>query len=133
MYDKTFARKMTILLPFIGIILYLISDDVRNLMIRYLPVCYFYSLFHLYCPACGNTRSVTALLHGDILGSLRYNIVPPLLVLIGLLAYIELATYSFGTHRRLLPRRLSFYLILIALLVIYFIVRNLIPYLTPAY
>lgn len=131
MYQKSFAKRITILIPFILIILYYVSDDVRTLMTTYLPPCLIYSIYHVYCPACGNTRSVTALLHGDVLTSLRFNIVPILLVIFAFLSYIELATFGFGKPVRLLPRKLSFYLILIAVLLFYFIVRNFIPYLTP--
>ena len=31
--------------------------------------CIFYSAFGLYCPGCGGTRAVSALLHGQILTS----------------------------------------------------------------
>lgn len=130
MASKSLARRMTILIPFITIILYFISDDVRSLM-TFLPPCLIYSLFDTYCPACGNTRSVTALLHGDLLTSLRFNIIPFLIIIIFVLAYIELATYGFRRHIRLLPRKLSFYIVLIGLLILYFILRNFIPYLTP--
>lgn len=41
------------------------------------PACPFYSLTGLFCPGCGSQRALSALLHGDVLQSLRYN---PLLV-----------------------------------------------------
>ena len=28
--------------------------------------CWFYSRFHIYCPACGGTRALTALAHGQV-------------------------------------------------------------------
>ena len=130
MISRSFAKRLTLLIPFLMIILYCISNEVRSLM-YHLPPCTLYSLYHVYCPACGNTRSVTALLQGDLLTSLRFNIVPITLLLFTLLAYIELAAYGFGKSVRLLPRKLSFYLILIGFLVLYFIGRNFIPYLTP--
>lgn len=40
---------------------------------RLLPPCLFLKLTGIYCPGCGGTRSVQALLHGSILSSLRYN------------------------------------------------------------
>ena len=37
------------------------------------PPCMIYELTGLYCPACGGTRAVLALLRGDVLGSLYYH------------------------------------------------------------
>ena len=130
MSNRTISKIATILLPVAAIILYLIKDSILAL-VPFLPSCYFNSLFHLYCPSCGNTRSVTALLQGDLLKSLRFNIVPILMFLLLLLAYIEIAAYSFGKKIKVVPRKLSFYLVLIALLVFYWVIRNFIPYLTP--
>ena len=36
-------------------------------------VCLSVRLFRLYCPACGGTRALLALLKGDILASIGYN------------------------------------------------------------
>ena len=38
-----------------------------------IAVCWFYEELHLYCPGCGCTRALIAMLHGDLLASLRYN------------------------------------------------------------
>lgn len=35
--------------------------------------CIFEGLFHLYCPGCGGTRAVEALLNGDLLLSVCYH------------------------------------------------------------
>lgn len=126
----TLYKIITIILPVTGIFLFLIRDHLISVT-SYFPPCTFYSIYHLYCPSCGNTRSVIALLHGDILSSLRYNIVILISIILAVLGYIELASYSFGKHIKALPRKLSFYIGLITVLVLYWIIRNLIPYLTP--
>lgn len=126
----TLCRILTVIIPLSAIFLFLIRDYLIS-MTSYFPPCLFYSIYHLYCPSCGNTRSVIALLHGDILSSLRYSIVILLCVVLSILGYIELASYSFGKHIRVLPRKLGFYLGLIAALILYWIIRNFIPYLTP--
>ncbi|MDF2513460.1 MAG: hypothetical protein K0S04_3326 [Herbinix sp.] len=132
MSNKRFIPKLiSILLPITALIPIFFKENFLALVLPLLPSCYFYNLFHLYCPSCGNTRSVISLLHGEVLSSLRFNIVPILLTVLLLLSYIEFVTYSFGKQVRLLPRKLSFYLILIACLILYWIVRNFIPYLTP--
>ncbi|MDF2942678.1 MAG: hypothetical protein K0S01_1536 [Herbinix sp.] len=130
MKNKYGLKFITLLIPIIIIILFIEHKYIQSFL-PLLPTCIFFNTFDLYCPACGNTRSVTALLQGDILTSLRYNIIPLLLSLLLFLGYIELATYSFGKYKRILPRKLSFYLIGIALIVLYLIIRNFIPYLTP--
>jgi hypothetical protein len=38
-----------------------------------LPPCLFHWLTHLYCPGCGVTRALYALLHGDIALAFRMN------------------------------------------------------------
>jgi hypothetical protein len=123
-------RIITIALPMMGIIILLMKEHILAL-IPYIPACFLYSRLHLYCPACGNTRSVTALLHGDLMASLQYNITPILVLFLAAAAYLEFAFASFGKPIKLLPRKLWFYLVLIALLVVYYLSRNLSPTLAP--
>jgi len=130
MKNKSIPKLVTILIPILSLLFYVTRNYFLTLL-PFIPLCPFYSIFHLYCPACGNTRSVLALLRGDFLSSLRYNIIPILLIVLLTLAYIELVCYSFGKHKPILPRKLSFYLEGIALLCLYLVIRNFIPYLTP--
>lgn len=44
--------------------------------------CLFLKTFHLYCPGCGGTRSLKALINFDIISSFRYNACLPLAVII---------------------------------------------------
>ncbi len=123
-------KAATILLPIIALVLYFTRDFFIDL-ISHLPTCPFYAHLHLYCPACGNTRCVKALLRGDILTALRFNITPVIFGVFTLLGYLEMAFYSYGRRIYLLPRKLSYYIIVMILLVLYLIIRNFIPYLTP--
>ncbi len=123
-------RIITIALPLMGVLILLMKEHLLAL-IPYIPTCFLYSSLHLYCPACGNTRSVTALLQGDFMASLHYNITPVLILFLAAAAYLEFALASFGKPIKLLPRKLWFYLALISLLVVYYIARNLSPTLAP--
>ena len=127
--DKKFKlRIMFLILPPILLALALIFSDKIIVLAEYLPPCVFYEKLHIYCPACGNTRSVTALLHGDILGSLRYNVTVIFLCLLGLAFYIEniIALLTGGRKKiRLVPRSNIFVFAVIALFALYFVVRNL--------
>ena len=40
---------------------------------KWLPKCMFYHVTGLYCPGCGATRALSALLHGDLKSSLHNN------------------------------------------------------------
>ena len=38
-----------------------------------ISACWFYSEFHIYCPGCGCTRALIAMLPGNVITSLYYN------------------------------------------------------------
>jgi hypothetical protein len=58
---------------------------------KFFPSCFFHSLTGLYCPGCGSTRALHALLHGDLVAAIRFN---PLFVVAGFPAL----TYAIATH-----------------------------------
>lgn len=122
-------KAVTILLPLLLLVI-LIAKDFLFQLAGKLPLCPVYTHLHLYCPACGNTRCVKALLNGDLITAIRYNISPIVFGFFLLLAYLELATYSFGHHIKLLPRKLHYYIIVLLLLILYVGLRNFIPFMT---
>ncbi len=81
----------------------------------FLPPCTFYEATHLYCPGCGNTRALRALVHGDILLSLRCNIL--------LLPGIAMVFFLFMVPRLSRSRTLCRTVLVIVLL--FSILRNL--------
>lgn len=123
-------RIIAILIPILIFILFL-TQDFFVALVEKLPPCPVYTHLHMYCPGCGNTRSVKALLHGDLITAARYNISPIIFGYFILLAYIEFAFNSFGRHIKLLPRKLRYYMIVITLLILYVSVRNFVPNMTP--
>ena len=56
------------------------------------PTCYIYSHFGIYCPGCGNTRALHALVHGHIPEMFGYNLLFPFAVII--LAWYFLVGFS---------------------------------------
>lgn len=90
-------------LLFYHLALLLAADGVTTYLILLrragLPfVCRFSARTHLYCPGCGFTRALEALLRLDIPASLLAN--PMLLVLALTLAYYEVAFWLAAFRRR---------------------------------
>lgn len=96
----------------------------------YLPACLIYETTGWLCPACGNTRSVIALLNGNIIDSIGYNIMPVLLCVIGIVLYIELVTWCLGKHVAVFPRNNKFVVGLALIVCLYYVARNIFPVLT---
>ena len=79
----------------------------------------------LYCPTCGMTRAVRALLHLDMAGALRYN--PCVFFLLPCAVYYEAVGLVALIKRRGEPRgvsRLPLALLVVSLLV-FFLARNI--------
>jgi hypothetical protein len=100
-------------------------------LVKMMGDCPFYALLGKYCPGCGNTRSVTALAGGDILGSLRHNVSVIYFCLLGLAFYTECVCRLFGKELKIIPRHEWFIYSSLIFFGVYFIIRNFIPYLTP--
>ena len=85
----------------------------------------------LYCPGCGGTRSIRALLQGDLLLSLRCNPAVPLLILLGLLWYAEQLLAVFGRPKKIIPKSRRFWVPLLGMLLAFYLLRNGISTLAP--
>lgn len=123
------AKLTALIVPFI----LLSAVFFRSYLIaitEYFPKCWFHEVTGWLCPACGNTRSVKALLKGDLIMSFKYNIVPLLCCIIAAIFYIELLTICFGEHKAIFPRSCKFIIVLSLLLSLYFILRNFVPFLS---
>lgn len=63
----------------------------------FFPVCPLLKLTGLACPGCGMTRGFHALLHGDVLGALDYNLLlPAVLFFFGYLFVSLFLTFARG-------------------------------------
>lgn len=66
----------------VGLLLLYLFDPAQA---QFFPPCLFHKATGLYCPGCGSTRAAHALLHGDIIAALGYNLL--LVALLPLLAW----------------------------------------------
>ncbi len=96
-----------------------------GIVFSFFPSCLLHDVFHIYCPLCGGTRAVDAILHFHFPEALRFN---PLVVVFLLLAAIwyGIAWVRLFRGKTLLapiPKALS---VLLAVAFIgYWILRNL--------
>lgn len=116
---------LVIILPFISVALVISFRKELYYLGTLLPGCPSYTFLHIYCPGCGNTRSVQHLLSGDIIGSLKYNAIPLFGIILAVLAYVELLFGLLGRKLKIIPRRKSFWISVLIIFTTYFIVRNI--------
>lgn len=81
------------------------------------PRCPVFRLTHLYCPGCGATRALAALVHGGLVEAFHYNALLTVLLPF-LLAYFALAYWKATTQKRFewpqIPAPAPKYLLLLA-------------------
>lgn len=91
-----------------------------------LPVCPTKALLGIDCPGCGSLRMIYCLLHGDVIGAVRFNA-------LGFVAVLFLI-WAFGawTYGRVIDRRVVSWqhhrwaaVVALALVAAWFVVRNL--------
>lgn len=67
------------------------------------PECLLWKKYHIYCPGCGGTRAVIAMLHGDIVKSFLYHpFVPYVFILYILFTSSMIAHHLSLVHKRFL-------------------------------
>ena len=120
------TRRIVIIgnaLAILGLIAFLIAS---KLSIEAGLKCSMVENLHIYCPGCGGTRSVYALLHLDIISSIRYNIVVPFGIFVFLFYDIR-AIISVVKKEENLFEKQKFILVyvFIGILLINFVVRNI--------
>lgn len=129
---KKRAEKIAVFAILIVITAVLTFKDKLISIAKSLPECYIRRSTGLLCPACGNTRSVLALLKFDIAEALSYNIIPPIVLALCIAAYVQLIFSAFDIRVHILPRSSIFYILLSVVMSAYVLLRNFLPFLTVA-
>lgn len=118
-------RVLYVALPLLAVAVLCAAHPLFIWLSHHMPPCFFRRITGFYCPGCGNSRSVRALLNGQLWFSLRYNITPVLAVVIGTLGYAEWGFSLFSHPKKLLPRKPAVIIPLALLLLLYFVLRNI--------
>ena len=105
----------------VGLFLYN-NDPVKS---HLAPQCMFKTITGLSCPGCGFQRYVHALLHGDILCAIRYNLF--LALGIPFLLFVAVSENAKLSYPTLLVKKNAAYLYIL-LYFAWFVVRNVYDY-----
>ncbi len=107
---------------FAGVAVYLKNPEGEALF----PKCVFHSATGLHCPGCGTARALHHLLHGRFLLALNYNVLAVTLLPVLLLCVLaDLTTRTCGVRNPIPPLSLRIALAVVAVLLIFGILRNL--------
>lgn len=68
---RSYIKPMIILIAAACVLLLYFFFDARR---GGFPPCPFFKLTGLLCPGCGSQRGLSALLHGDVLEAMHYNL-----------------------------------------------------------
>lgn len=109
-------RKKYLTLFIIGI---LILRATLDFWVSIMPECFTLKYLGVYCPGCGATRAVVALLNGKVWSAFCYNPGVVAICVIIILAFIEKIT-----NKKILPRKSFFWVVFIIVLFIYYAFRN---------
>ena len=112
------------IIPCLAILLYLIFYKLTHIGL----FCPFYKIFHIFCPGCGSTRFLLAIMHGDLVAAFYAN------SLLFILTPFYLVTFLYQSYRyiryndREIKKPIQYFLYFtIILFVIFGIIRNIFP------
>jgi len=128
---KKHKNLIIALLPVILVPLgYFIAQVYSKIRIFVLP-CPFNTFWHIYCPGCGGTRAVYALLDFDFLRAVRCNALYCAFFLLCALFWLENLMALMGKNVKIIPRSRVFIVTASGIALAYLILRNFIPLLAP--
>lgn len=114
-------------LVFVAGILFLLYKLLPLPYDKLMVPCIFYSAFGLYCPGCGGTRAVFALLHGQILTSFICHPLVLYTAVLGGWFLISQSIERISRHRVKIGMRYrdGYIWAALGIVIVHFIVRNL--------
>lgn len=118
-----------IAMGFMAGVIYILNRVLNLRLENLLPSCYFFTATGYYCPGCGGTRSVCALLDGNIGMSIHYHIAVIYMLVYYILFELShtISILTKGKVKGLLFCPYYFY-IGIALIIIQCLVKNYMKY-----
>ena len=129
--NSKLTKIFVLLLTFIMLpVIYFIAEFLSHYTYLF-PPCVSYTLLHFHCPGCGLTRSVLALLNGDIPLSIRQNFIPVLSIIVCAWLYVELICFVFNKKPPFTLLKTKYLWAFLIILLIYTVVRNIFPSLAP--
>lgn len=120
-------KGIVLLIPFFILLIFVFLKVYFQDINEVFPTCWIYKNFGIYCPACGNTRCVYAIINGDFISALRLNPFLFMVAVMAVLAYIEQTCAVFFRKVKIIPRKPIFWIGLGTLISVYFVVRNFVP------
>ena len=90
--------------------------------------CFTYTYMGIYCPGCGDTRALHALLHGHILQAFDYNLLFPFIVVIlGWYYLVGLTTLFFRKRVMWIPEKMpaAVPIVFMIVVVLFMVLRNI--------
>lgn len=126
-------RKIKILFGIIGAtflivsIVLIVKYDPEK--VKIFPPCVFHSITGLYCPGCGMTRAIHALLNGEILKAVNFN--PLFFLFLPLFFYMgTIQIKSLIKTGKITNIRINYHIIrlIVLIVVLFWILRNINSY-----
>lgn len=114
-------------LVFVAAVLVLMYRTIPLPFLKLMPPCIFHSVTGLYCPGCGGTRAVSALLHGHIITAfLCHPLVPCAAITAGWFLVSQSIERISGHRMRIGMKYRDVYIwTALGIVIINFIVKNL--------
>ena len=121
-----------VVLPFAAVTISLLIMKLYLSFISVIPIiCIFHLFTGYYCPGCGGSRCVRAILNGNLLQAFINNPAVILAIISFALMYLQLVLKTFFKPRKIIPDSKAFYIVLSGILILYYISRNFIPFMYP--